>query len=271
MENRVVRERNDMIQSNSILYDLNEKNGWLLNSSKNSIWHSKWLQLGRSDFTKPWNDGKFHYHSISQEIYYVLQGELWIIINDIPLKLNQNNLLLVQKNIPHAVVGGNGIIQHYMMKIPHSEDEKIVLDNTPSLKEFESLKINEMKEIPQKSGFYADLNDKKNQNCWLIGFGNTNYNSDFFGLAYMNFSDEIAFHELNHPNEFHYHRKCEEWYFVLEGSQQLLVNNEEITVYPHQLLKIPENIPHKLISYRHPFQGMTIRIPNIKGDKVIVE
>ncbi len=260
-----------MVQSNSILYDLNEKKGWLLKSSKDGSWHSKWLQLGRTNFIEPWTDEKFHYHSTSQEIYFVLQGELWIIINDIPLKLKKNSLLLVQKKIPHAVVGGSGIIQHYMMKMPHTKDEKIVLDDVPTMKELESLKVNEIKDIPQKLGFYANLNSKKNQNCWLIGFGNTNYNSENFGLAYMNFPNENAFHEQNHPNEFHYHNKGEEWYFVLEGSLKLQVKSEKITIYPHQLLKIPEKIPHKLVSYTYPFQGMTIRIPNIKGDKVIVE
>lgn len=260
-----------MSEDKPALYDLNEKKGWLLKSTNKDKWYSQLLQLGRTNFVEPWNDGKFHYHSISQEIYYVVQGELWIIIDSIPLKLKQNNLLLVEKNIPHALVGGQGIIQHYMMKMPHNNDVKIVLEDAPSLKEFASREIKEIKELPKRIGFFANLNEKSNQNCWLIGFGKTNYNSEIFGLAYMNLPNEDIYQKQTHQNEYHYHEKGEEWYFVLEGSQELLVKDERVTVSAHQLLKVPKNIPHKLITYNYPFQGMTIRIPNIKDDKVIVE
>ena len=244
----------------------------MLKSSNKSKWYSKWLQLGRTNYIPPWNDGKFHYHTTSQEIYYVIQGELWIIIDDFPIILEQNNLLLVEKNIPHALVGGEGRIQHYMMKIPHEKDEKIVLHNAPTIEEFKLFKVGNKENLPKKYGFFANLNESKNQNCWLIGYGNSNHLSDSLGLAYMYIQDKADAEQQNHPNENHFHEENEEWYFVINGEQELLVQNEKVKVGAHQLLKIPPNVQHKHLKFlQYPFQGMTIRVPNKKGDKVIVD
>lgn len=252
------------------LYNLEKKEGWLLDSSKEDQWYSKHLKLGRTNFREPWHDGKIHFHTSAQEIYFIVKGEIWLIIDNKPLILHERNILLVQPNIPHAVVGGKGTIQHYMMKIPHSNDEKIVLNEAPSKEDFLSEYKRNNEEINQNGCFLADLSMVENQNCWLIGYGSAKYHSEHFVLAYIYYKDEIQFSKEIHPNQLHYHKESEEWYFVLNGSQKLQIGNEEITIKKNHLLKIPENIPHKLISYDYPYEGMTIRTPNKIGDKVIL-
>ena len=110
------------------LFNLNELSGWIIGSEfdEKSPYYSSLFQLGRSDYLYPWKDPKFHYHTISIEVYLVLHGELWILVDEIVVKLKEKSILLVQPGVFHAVIGGKGLIHHYGMKIPSNGDKKVI-------------------------------------------------------------------------------------------------------------------------------------------------
>ena len=101
-----------MIDEKFALYDLNEKQGWLLSSfkDKEDIHYSPLLQLGRTNFSDPWEDKDFHHHTNSLEIYLLNEGILWVAVDNTAIKMNGCSLLVVQPGISHSVIGGQGKI-----------------------------------------------------------------------------------------------------------------------------------------------------------------
>ncbi len=265
-----------MSENKYILYNLNvvEGESWYLSCFKNEKDpnFSPILQLRCSNYVDPWEDSSFHYHTISQEIFILLDGELWMIINDKPLTLRNRNILLVQPEVSHSIVGGRGKIRHLVFKIPHKEDKWIL---TKSKINYNKIRIDMTNKyfkanIDSSIGFFADLNKKKYQNRWLLGIGEALYKTKHLSLAYMNFKDKDDYIATNHKETYHYHLASTEWYFTIKGYQKLLINNDEITIYPGYLLRIPEKSSHTLLLYSYPFEGITLRTPIIPEDKVIL-
>jgi len=264
-----------MSDSKFTLYDLNEKSGWLLSSfmDKEDSHYSPLLQLGRTNFLDPWEDKDFHHHTNSLEIYLLVEGILWIAVDNIPIRMKGCSLLVVQPGFSHSVIGGEGKINHYGMKVPHSNDERVTNETPENILDLkEKMKTSVvLKPLKKSVGFYIDLNKKENQNHWILGFGNAFYETDKLCLAYVNFPNKDEFEKDTHPYALHYHVESTEWYLTLEGKQTLLVNDEEIGVSKGNLLRVPKNTPHNLISYEYPFRGVTIRTPNVPEDKIILE
>ncbi|QEE15578.2 cupin domain-containing protein [Promethearchaeum syntrophicum] len=259
------------------LFNLNELNGWIIGSEfeKNTPFYSSLFQLGRTNYLYPWKDPKFHYHTESIEIYLVLQGELWVIVDEIAVILKEKSILLVQPGIFHSVIGGKGLIQHFGMKIPSMEDKKIIKeekdDYENKIEKITKSGFNQSpyKQLDRNHGFIADLKEESNINCWLIGLWEVKYKTEKFCFAYINFDTLEEKNAHIHQDHFHYHSESTEWYFTFKNSQELLVNDTIVKVPEGYLLKIPKGIPHKQISMSFPFEGATIRTP-IQDDKIIL-
>ena len=117
-----------MSENNFILYNLNNVGtDWYLSCNKNieDLTYSPYLQLRCSNNVDPWVDKSPHYHSKSQEIFIVLDGELWMMLEDKPCTMVRKSLLLIQPGFPHIVIGGKSNISHFVLKIPHQEDKWI--------------------------------------------------------------------------------------------------------------------------------------------------
>jgi mannose-6-phosphate isomerase-like protein (cupin superfamily) len=260
------------------LFNLNELNGWIIGSDfdKNTPYHSSLLQLGRTNYLYPWKDPKFHYHTKSIEVYLVIHGELWILIDEIAVKLKEKSMLLVQPGTFHAVIGGKGLIQHYGMKIPSEGDKKVINeDNADYEKLIKSISNSSFNERPYsqldpKLGFVADLKEKNNINKWLIGLWDVKYETEKFCFAYINLETLEEKNAHSHQDHLHYHTKSTEWYFTFNNSQELLVKNQKVVVPEGFLLKIPKGVHHKQLSLSFPFEGATIRTP-ILNDKIIID
>ena len=257
------------------LYDLNDKQGWLLSSfkDKEDTHYSPLLQLGRTNFVNPWEDKDFHHHSNSLELYLLNEGILWVAVANIPIRMEGCSLLVVQPGISHSVIGGEGQINHYGMKVPHSNDKRITDETPDNLFELkEKMKTTkDIQTLDESAGFYIDLNKPENQNHWVLGFGDALYKTDNLCLAYVNFRDKCGFEKDTHPYALHYHTQNTEWYLTLEGRQTLIVDKEEVGVSAGNLLRIPKYTPHNLLNYDYPFRGVTIRTPNLPDDKVVLE
>jgi len=223
-----------MTERNFTIYDLNYRNGWILSSfkDKDDMFYYPLLQFGRTNFVDPWQDPDFHHHTVSLELYLLVEGELWHVVNNIPIRMKECSLLLVMPGVSHSTVGGRGKIHYYGLKIPHSNDKKIKDENPKNLEELKEKisRIKEIKHFDSTIGFYIDFNQKENQNRWILGFEKALFETYELSLAYMNFQTEEDFQSIKHPNELHSHTKSTEWYLTIEGKQKLLVDYQEISV-----------------------------------------
>jgi len=264
-----------MTDTSFSLYDLENKHGWLLSSFKNKddIHYSPLLQFGRTNYCDPWQDPHFHSHSISQEIYLLIEGELWHLVDDIPIVMKERSLLIVQPGISHSIIGGRGKIQHFGMKIPHQEDKKIIDNKNREINNILNIikEDNVENHLDPSIGFFIDLNEKKNQNRWQVGIGHAFYYTEEFCLAYVNFQSKEDRESVDHKDEYHYHKKSTEWYLTIKGEQELLIDGEIVVAKESTLLRVNEGTPHNVISRMYPFEGVTIKTPVVKGDKYILE
>jgi mannose-6-phosphate isomerase-like protein (cupin superfamily) len=264
-----------MTKQSFTLYDLENKQGWILSSFKNKddVHYSPVLQFGRTNYCDPWQDPNFHSHNISLEVYLLIEGELWHVVNDLPIDMKGRSLLVVQPGISHSIIGGRGKIQHFGMKIPHQEDKKIIdtkqRDLDKMLDLFENGTIENV--IDPSYGFLLDLNQKKNQNIWQVGIGTALYYTNEFCLAYVFLQTKKERDSVDHKDVYHYHKESTEWYLTLKGTQELLIEDKVIKAKENTLLRINERVPHKVLSQEYPFEGVTIRTPIVKGDKYVLE
>lgn len=260
------------MSDNSLIYDLKDKKGWIIGCFKEKNHYDSYLQLGKTNFIEPWSDPEVHYHTHAQELYIVLNGEMWITVGkDTILRVKEKGLLLVQPNVPHSVIGGKGKVQHIGIKIPHKEDKKINVRKNVSAIDEECLQKYNRNFINTSKGFFADLNDQENQNCWLFGLGTAKYKTKELCLAFMSYANENEMKKNEHNNLLHYHSKSTEWYLSIIGEQELLVEEDKITVPEGCLLKIPPMKAHKILSYSYPFEGFTFRTPVFLDDKVTLK
>jgi mannose-6-phosphate isomerase-like protein (cupin superfamily) len=265
-----------MSENNYILYNLNTiGTDWFLSCKKNEDdrTYSPYLQLRFSNYVDPWDDPIPHYHTKAQEIFILLDGELWMMLHDTPFKMQRRSLLLIQPGVPHIVIGGKPKIRHFVLKVPHREDKWIQANKSTNYDELRiKMAENHFKgEVDSLAGFFVDLNDKKFQNNWLLGYGEAIYKTKGLCLAYMDLKCEEEYNEMNHIETHHCHEESTEWYFTIKGQQKFLIDNNEIPVNPGYLLRIPEKLPHLLLSYSYPFEGLTLRTPAIPNDKIILK
>lgn len=58
------------------LYNTNEGHGWFISNIHDGLFYSKYLAVRKGNFVEPWQDDQIHYHTISQEIFLILEGEI---------------------------------------------------------------------------------------------------------------------------------------------------------------------------------------------------
>lgn len=259
-----------MLEGKYHLYNLQSKGGWLLSPKHHDEYHSALIQFDRTNFLDAWFDSTVHYHTISIELYLVMHGEMWLQIGDSYLALKEGNLLLVQPGVPHAVVGSKGPIQFFGFKIPCITDEKIVVRELTEEETNKKPQFINCKDLDIKNGFVANLSQKEYQNYWIFGFGIAKYLVEEFSLAYMIFENEKEDSSLENYNDFHFHKTSEEWYFTFRGLQEFQTDEEKVLVPEGHLLRIGTGVPHKINHRQYPFEGMVLRAPLTRDDKVIV-
>ncbi|NPD89934.1 MAG: cupin domain-containing protein, partial [Asgard group archaeon] len=218
-------------------------------------------------------DPNFHSHSISLEIYLLIEGELWHVVDEVPIIMKGRSLLLVQPGISHSIIGGKGKIQHFGLKIPHQKDEKIIDSKTRAIgKILDMMKKGEVENnLDPSIGFFIDLNNKKNQNTWQVGIGHALYYTEEFCLTYVNFPTEEEQRANDHKDVCHYHKQSTEWYLTIRGERKLLIDDEVIICKANTLLRVNAGTPHNIISRKYPFEGVTIKTPVVEGDKYVLE
>jgi mannose-6-phosphate isomerase-like protein (cupin superfamily) len=204
-------------------------------------------------------------HGISEEYLFLRQGTLRFWIAGLSLSLRASELLMVRPEIPHAIVGGDGPIEHFGIRAPAPPDRQSV---GPIPQDLPGLSSEDQRELCQDWGCRVSLSDPHNQDCWLIGLWQARFRSAHLSLAYLDFPTyEAANAGLGTRHRLHLHRQSWEYYVVLEGIKTLLIEDQQVTLEPGELLEVPPGVRHALYGREAPYKGFTLRVP-VLDDKV---
>jgi mannose-6-phosphate isomerase-like protein (cupin superfamily) len=117
-----------------------------------------------------------------------------------------------------------------------------------------------------------DLKDPKNRNRWIIGtledvLKTSPFYSEQIQIAYVKNPQKGV---LNKEPEHYHTSPIEEFYLVLKGTLKAKVENDVITIKSMQILAIPPETRHKIVSHSQHLQYFTIRAP-ISTEKTKIE
>ena len=243
-------------------YDFRNTTGYVVDHPQQLI------AIGHTASVQPWHDPFVHQHDHSEEYYFLRKGRLEFQIWDFQLTLLPNEILMLKQEVPHAILGGSGKIEHFGIRAPARNDKKLVGKlnrDAPRLYEDERL-------ISAEWGHRIPLDMPQHQNCWLIGAGSALYESEHLVLAYMDYpTTEIANADVGTRNKLHLHRKSWEYFLVLEGEETQMIEDARIVIAAGEIVAVPPNVKHDLHGRRAPYLGFTLRVPVELNDKIVFE
>ncbi len=227
--------------------------------------HDK-VSIRHSSGVEPWADNDVHLHENSEEFYFLLSGKLWVLVANRLITLEPNEFLQVRKNIPHAVVKGEGKIEHFVIRVPANDDRRVCGKFSEVISE---LAQGKERELHENWGNRVSIDDKENRDCWLFGIGQAKLHSPQMCLAYLRYPTQTAANEYekSYHHCFHAHLESWEYYTVLSGAKTLRVEDAHITIRAGEILEVPPGVRHVFHELKVPFEGFTFRTP-ILDDKV---
>jgi mannose-6-phosphate isomerase-like protein (cupin superfamily) len=224
------------------------------------------IAIGHTAAVPPWSDGVTHCHHYSEELFILLSGKLYFLIQESLITLNAYELLLIRAEIPHAIIGGKGLIEHIGARAPVLDD-KLILEPLPDLGSIPQRETE--RELKEDWGFRISLDNPANKNCWLIGHGTAEYSSRNLILAYLKFPSQREENDgIGTRHRLHCHEKSSEIYIVKQGHISLQIESQKVSINAGELLAIPPGVCHGLVHRTAPFEGFTLRAPTLVDDKV---
>jgi mannose-6-phosphate isomerase-like protein (cupin superfamily) len=212
----------------------------------------------------PWIDKDLHLHRASEEYYLLLRGQLRFHVAGSAVTLMPGEMLMLRPNVPHAIVHGEGLIEHFGFRAP-SPDDRESLGPLPA----DPLPVadDDSREIRREWGYRIPLHDTRNHNCWVVGLGAARFHSPHFLFAWLDFATDAAANAgLGTRHRLHLHRESWEYYVVLNGAKTLQIEDEVVTIRSGQMLEVAPGVKHTLRSRQAPYRGFTFRVP-LRDDK----
>ncbi len=191
----------------------------------------------------------------------------WLWVDEKLVTLEPNEFLQVRNNVSHAVVNGEGKIEHFVIRVPASEDRKV---DGKLPEEMPGFVQRQGRDLHGEWGNRVSIENEENRDCWLFGIGQAKLHSPKMCLAYMRYGTQKLANAYKKAYHHCYHAHLESWeyYTVLAGAKTLRVEDEYITVNAGEILEIPPGSRHVFHELKVPFEGFTFRTP-ILEDKVV--
>jgi len=243
--------------SNWFLIDLNgdERHGYVVGSHLPLAdpAYSALVDLGLNRQAEVWKDDLAHYHAESEEHYLVVRGSLTVELGDQTVSVPAGHLLGVKAGTSHCVVGGQGPIETFGMRVPATRNDKVV--------------VQQSQVCPNDSWFLLDLHvpcsDYQAGACLPISSPGYSPLWDFWSGWQKSLRTWRGQHS-------HYHTHAEEYYVVLQGRLDLEVDGQVILVEPRYLLGVKPGCVHAVVGGQEPIDTFFLRVPGGRGDKTVV-
>jgi mannose-6-phosphate isomerase-like protein (cupin superfamily) len=241
-------------------YRFQGRSGYLIHPALGSA-HTH-LALGHTAGLDPWRDEGLHVHHTAEEGFLLLAGRLDFAVAGCLITLLPDEFLLIRPGVPHAIIGGQGKIEHVGIRAPAVDDKQARGPLPLNLK----LAHEENRLVGEEWGRRIPLLQPQHQKHMFAGAGKEIYTSPHLSLGYFHIpSAEVADFYLQPyqgiPQELW------TYYLVFQGSQTLQVEDELTTIRAGELLEAPppiQPIPHHIDV---PCRGVTISVPAYRGEK----
>jgi mannose-6-phosphate isomerase-like protein (cupin superfamily) len=248
-------------------YPFKEHTGYFIDPDSLGAEHAL-VAMRHSALEQPWSDTCVHLHRQSEEFFLLLQGELRLLVLDTVITLRPHEILMVRPGFPHAIVGGEGLIEHLGFRAPALQDKQV----TGDIPQLPPISQEKERELRCDWGYRIPLTAERNQNCWLFGLDKVRFPSPQVTFAYMSYRTyEEANAGIGTRHRPHRHLKSWEYYGVFSGTKTLEIEDTLVTIEPGEILCVPPGICHSLYSTQTPHEGFTLRVPVELDDKILCE
>jgi len=215
--------------------------------------YSTLVDVGFNRQAGAWRDELPHYHAGSEEYYLVVHGSLALEVGGQTVSVPAGHLLGVKAGTSHRVVGGQGPIESFSIRVPGNKDDKVVVQRSQV--------------CPNDSWFLLDLHapcsDYQAGACLSTTSPAYSPGWDFWS----GWQRSLITWRGQEP---HYHTRAEEYYIVLQGRLDLEVDGQLISVRPGYLLGVKPRAVHGIVGGREPIDTFFFRVPGGRGDKTVV-
>jgi len=244
------------------IYNYYGRSGYLLQPTAGN--ENEMIVLGHTNYVRSWSDPNLHLHTEAYEYYFLWRGTIHFLVDDMAMTLHGPELLLIKPQVPHAIIGGEGPIEHFGIRAPGLQDKQVV---APLPDKYPAFRFEKSRLLELSWGYRIPLDDGRHQNIWCLGVHKALFNSPPMGLAYLNFPSQRAAQIDKTRPQLHRHQDSWEYYTVLNGCKVIRIDHETITLKPGDICVIPPGTPHAVLNRIAPYQGFTIRAP-LKADKI---
>jgi mannose-6-phosphate isomerase-like protein (cupin superfamily) len=226
----------------------------------------RFISINYNTIVPPWVSLGVYANESSEEIYYLLQGKLWVLVGGLVISLMPQELLLVKPQVPHAIVKSRGTTKIFGIRTPARNDNHFISkipDKYPPVNE------EKVRELRRDWGYRIQVSKNRKRNFPLIGIGDAQFYSPYIVLTYQNFPTVRAENpELSKQSSvLHLHKESWEYYLTIKGSKILQVENEILEIRSGEIIEVPPQAQHNVIDLETPYQGLVFRSP-ILPDKV---
>ncbi|MCP4535847.1 MAG: cupin domain-containing protein [Chloroflexi bacterium] len=208
-----------MNQSNYSKYTFRDRTGYIVAPWLPDTTHEL-VSIHHSASVPPRSDPNVHIHSDSEEYYFHFRGKLQLLVNGSVFILEPGEALMVKPKVPHAVVGGSGPIENFVIRMSAPDGRQTVGEIPQKL----ASATNEAERTLQSDwGYRVPLTQARYQNCWLFGVGQAHFHSEYMCLAFLHFATDESVNagQQSHRHRLHLHKESWEYYTVLKGSRIL--------------------------------------------------
>jgi mannose-6-phosphate isomerase-like protein (cupin superfamily) len=249
---------------NICLVDFNEfeQHGYIIGSRmpETDPAYSKYLDIGYNHQSSPWQDETSHYHQTSEEYFIVLNGRLDISGETRLVSIHPGQLLSIRSGVRHQMLGGQGPIENFLVRVPGGGMDKILLPKAehdllfPHISDPDPLILNIRKNFSEYP-LGACLPENHPNYSPLLDF------TCVWGVdPDIEWKNETA----------HFHSLREEYYIVLKGRLDFEINRSRFPVHAGQILGIKPPVIHKVLGGDGPVDVLFVRVPGGRGDKIMV-
>jgi mannose-6-phosphate isomerase-like protein (cupin superfamily) len=246
-------------------YAFRDRSGYIVAPWIPGVTHEL-VTIRHSACVPPWVDRDIHVHGDSEEYYFLFQGDLQLLVDGSVFTLKPGEVLMVKPGVAHAVVGGDGPIEHFVIRMLAPDDRQTTGEVLPVLP---PARDEAKRELLFDWGCRVPLTQARYQNCWLFGVGQAHFHSDYMCLAYLSFPTDERAHadRQNDRHRLHLHKESCEYYTVLRGTRILQIEGKLVEINAGEILEVPPRVKHVLHATHTPFEGFTFRVPRL-DDKV---